>query len=143
LFEKHREVQRQNGATKKDETIGQKRANITALGHFEPYKTHTLRQAQHPDSKTALELYVEASQSWENDQPGSVIRFDGSVLERTPNSVGRNPFLIIRVDKALIRDHNHIDDPKVTSFIRQLILIASQSRNPEQRKELRNRTSGK
>jgi hypothetical protein len=101
-----------------------------------------LRQAQHPDSKTALELYVEASQSWENDQPGSVMQFDGSVLERTPNSVGRNPFLIIQVDKALIRDHNHIDDPKVTSFIRHLILIASQSRNPEQRKELRSRTSG-
>jgi hypothetical protein len=126
VFEKHREVKRVNGVTKEEDTISQKHANITALGHFDPYQTHTLRPAQHLDSKKGLALYLEASQSWENDKPGSMIPFDGAVLERTPSSVGRNPYLIIRVDKALIRDHTRIDDPRVTSFIRQLILIASQ-----------------
>ena len=141
LFENHRAVSRKNGATGEDETIGQKKANITAVGHFDPYKTHYLRTTETSQLEAtraltveqSVRLFFDASQQWEDDKPGSVIEFNGSTLERTKTSVGRNPYLVIRVDKALINDHNHIDDPRMTSFIRQLILMASQSADPKER----------
>lgn len=142
LFEKHREAGRTNGVTGTEEMVDQRKANVTAVGHFEPYKTHVLRPAEVSAKKAGLELFRVVSQNWENDVPGSVIEFEGSVLERTAMSVGRNPYLVIRVDKELIRDHNHIDDPRMTSFIRQLILVASQSDDPVERTMLRTRAFG-
>ena len=64
--------------------------------------------------------------SWRNDKPGGKIDFQGSVLERTTNSVARNPYLVVKVSKELIPSHNEIYDPRVTAFIRQLILITAQ-----------------
>lgn len=141
FFEEHRTVDRKNGATGKDETVDQKKANITAVGHFDPYKTHYLRATGisqteatgGPSVEESVRLFFDVSQQWEDDKPGSVIEFKGSTLERTKTSVGRNPYLVIRVDKVLINDHNHIDDPRITSFIRQLILMAGQSADLKER----------
>jgi hypothetical protein len=72
-----------------------------------------------------------------------VIEFEGSVLERTPNSAGRNPYLVIRVDKQLIPDHNDIDDWRIASFVRQLILIAGQSQDLQERQLMRTRALAK
>jgi hypothetical protein len=70
-----------------------------------------------------------------------VIDFAGSKLTRGPDSVGRNPYLVIRVDGDLIRDHNHIDDPRLLSFIRQLIQLTAQSPDPKVRAEMRSRAA--
>lgn len=148
FFEKHRTQIRNNGATGEDEAIDQRQANITAVGHFEPYRTHWLRAAAGSDAATAgrasvkasLDRFAEVSGRWENDAPGSVIEFEGSTLERTKNSVGRNPYLVVRVDRQLINDHNHINDARITSFIRQLILLAGQSEDLQKRRAMRART---
>ncbi|GAB4265821.1 MAG: hypothetical protein Kow0092_18400 [Deferrisomatales bacterium] len=144
LFEKERVAERPNGVTGEMERINQKAANVTAVGHFEPYRTHYLRAAgeaavEAAPAASAVELFLRASDSWENDAPGSEIPFEGSVLTRTETSAGRNPYLVVRVDKELIRDHNHIDDPRVASFLRQLILMASQSADPVERRTKRAR----
>jgi hypothetical protein len=107
-----------------------------------------LRTADGPDAaaaerasvKASLDRFAEVSDRWENDAPGSVIEFEGSILERTKNSVSRNPYLVIRVDRQLINNHNHINDARVTSFIRQLILIAGQSEELQKRRTMRART---
>ena len=69
--------------------------------------------------------------------PGSRIEFPRSELIRTDTSAGRNPYLNIRVDGELIKDHNDIDDSRIIEFLTQLILISSQSDDPEERKSMR------
>ena len=147
LFEKTRQMQRDNGVTGETETIEQHDANITAVGHFDPYITHSLRakEVQEPDAATQLsgersaDLFYRISQSWEDDAPGSRIEFPSSDLTRTQTSAGRNPYLNVRVDGELIKDHNDIDDPRVIEFVTQLILISVQSEDPAERRMMRSR----
>ena len=145
LFETERDAERFNPVLGYNETIDQGSANVTALGHFEPYLTHYLRandtlanreQASF-DLSAEVQAFVQASKGWETDESGSRIPFDGAVLERTESSAGRNPYLNVRVDGELIRDHNDIYDPRIASFIRQLILISSQSQDEEDRVDAR------
>ena len=145
LFEKERVVQRHNPISKQDETIDEGKANVATIGHFEAYQTHYLRasavltdeQQATFDVSTEVALFVAASDNWEQDRPGSSIVFNGSTLKRGPNSAGRNPYLNIYVDGELISNHNDIYDPRIESFVRQLILISSQSKDVENRKLLR------
>ena len=147
MFEKTRDMQRDNGVTGEVETIKQHDANITAVGHFDPYITHSLRAKETHQPNTVDQLSVERSadlfyrisQSWEDDAPGSRIEFPRSELTRTQTSAGRNPYLNVRVDGELIKDHNDIDDPRVIEFVTQLILISSQSEDPAERSMMRTR----
>lgn len=149
LFEKTRDVERPNAVTQETEIINQRKANVSAVGHFEPYRTHYLDAAPQSSRDKTLTLeadiqqYYRTSASWENDQPGGRIEFEGSVLERTENSIGRNPYMVIRVNRELIRNHNDLDDPRIANFVRQLILISGQSRDPDERKKHRPRVTYK
>jgi hypothetical protein len=80
-------------------------------------------------------MFIQSSAGWANDKPGSKIRFGDVMLERTTTSAGRNPYLFAYVDKHLIKDHNDLDDPRIIEFVKQLILISTQS--PEQVKAVR------
>lgn len=147
LFQKEREVQRYNPVKKNEESIDQGKANVTAIGHFNDYVTHYLRADDSKENgkqnifnlESEISLFLAAGEGWENDHPGSKISFIGSTLERTTASAGRNPYLNILVDRELIRDHNDISDPRIESFVRQLILISSQSLKLENRKLLRSK----
>lgn len=139
LFEKERDFKRKNAVTRQQETIDEGGANMYTIGHFDPYRTHLLYPAAQVEraklsklsSSESIQAVMQASAAWENDQPGSKISLAGLTLERTATSAGRNPYLVVRVNKELIRDHNDIDDPRIVEFIRQLILISAQS--PERR----------
>ena len=141
LFEKERDIKRKNAVTKQEEFIDEGKADVTAVGHFEPYRTHKLYPSNEVardkitelSSSESIRSVLQASSAWENDKPGSKISLAGLTLERTNTSAGRNPYLVIRVDKELITDHNDIDDPRIVAFIKQLILISTQS---AERKEL-------
>jgi len=140
-FEKQRVVRRTNPATGQDELISEKDADVASIGHFEPYRTHTLRgvEATAPpaDPEEAARQYATslalASKAWEEDGPGKEISFPGSLLTRTRNSVGRNPYLVVSVDKALIGSHSDIWRPGIRTFITNLILLSSQSTRIEER----------
>ena len=142
FFEKGRDMQRRNATTNEDETISEGKANITAVGHFEPYRTHYLRatEPQHAEqavsttAQKSVELFAQTSDAWEQDRPGSTISFGDSELERTKRSAGRNPYLVVGVDKEIIESHSDISDPRMIEFIKQLILISSQ--NPQQKQAL-------
>lgn len=137
FFEKYRTTTRKNPVTGAEEIIDQKQANITAVGHFDPYKTHDLRATQAEAQRSDVEVFAQISGGWDQDAPGSEIPFDGSVLKRTPNSVGRNPYLVVRVDGELIKDHNTIDDERIVGFVTQLVQLAAQSEEPETRSLMR------
>lgn len=136
LFEKHRDMTRRNAVTGRDEVINERLANITAIGHFEPYRTHTLvplkDQASNKSIRSAqgtnnVLSTVEATAGWENEKPGSVIRFGNLLLKRSATSAGRNPYLVIGVDKEIISGHNHINDDRMVDFIKQLVMVTTVS----------------
>lgn len=143
VLEKDRTITRRNKVTQQDEHIDEGEANTQAVGHFGPYRTHRLypvdadvtrEQVAPMSSSESVRSIAQASAAWENDKPGSKIAIAGLTLERSDSSAGRNPYLVVRVDKALIRDHNDIDDPRVIEFIKQIILISAQS--PERKERL-------
>lgn len=144
-FEKQRRVVRKNPVTSSTETVDQHRADVASVGHFEPYRTHTLRPVTTPASvpiaaqsgSQKATAVADSSQKWEDDSTGGEIDFPGSVLTRGTNSAARDPYLIIGVDKALIADHNDIWRPEIRAFITHLILISSQSSNLAERQEHR------
>lgn len=135
LFERERDVARWNATTMRSETIDEGDANVTALGHFAPYQTHRLYPRTEQEggrrvqmgSEQMIRTFLRASDAWSGDRPGGTIALDGLVLERTPTSAGRNPYLVIDVDPRLIRDHNDISDPRLVDFVRQLILLSTHS----------------
>lgn len=135
MFEKERNVERWNATTKQPETIDEGAANVTALGHFTPYRTHWLYPSDKRRRGMIAQMapdemvrgFLRSSDAWADDRPGSKIPFDGLVLERTPTSAGRNPYLVIQVDRRLIRDHNDISDPRIVDFVKQIILMATHS----------------
>lgn len=135
LFEKTHQSTRWNAAVRGEESIDQGKSNVSAVGHFEPYRTHRLYPVDSSNrssapvlsSKESLRSALLAANAWENDRPGSKIPFADLILERTATSAGRNPNLIIYVNKQLIADHNDIDDERIIEFIKQLILISTLS----------------
>jgi hypothetical protein len=134
MFEKEKAIERPNPISKTTEKIDEHDTNVTAIGHYQTYQTHYLKATdtkldQVTDVTTggSAASIIDVSQQWENDAPGSVIEFPGSSLTRTQSSAGRNPYLIIKVDKALIRNHNDLSNPRIAEFISHLILVASQT----------------
>ena len=144
LFETHRETERPHPITGDAVKINQREANITAVGHYPPYRTHTLKaQAVNREGSAdasiqeTLNQFSVVSQGWDNDRPGGSIQFDGSLLQRGDDSVSKNPYLVVQVDRELIRNHNDLGDPRILAFVRQLILLSSQHADPAARRELR------
>jgi pimeloyl-ACP methyl ester carboxylesterase len=141
FWEKTRDVKRHNPVSGDDLIIEQKQANRQAVGHFAPYRTHDLKPVAVSESQPAgvqeMRQYVVSSQQWENDKPGSVIDFVGSQLIRTSDSAGRNPYLFVRVDQEMMHNHNHIDDPRLIAFVRQIIQLTSQDPNLDVRAKMR------
>jgi hypothetical protein len=139
LFENEHNRQRLNAVTGRMETISEHDANITAVGHFEPYRTHRLypnpqmrqkrEERRTADAATSVRAFMRSSSQWRDDEPGSIIPFGDVVLERTKTSAGHNPYLVISVDKNLIDGHNDIDDARIIEFLKQLIWVSSYKPN--------------
>jgi hypothetical protein len=135
IFEKTHDRQRRNAETGQTETISEHDANVRAVGHFKPYRTHHLyptEERKREELKAAsaadsIQMFERSRADWVCDAPGSKITFGDVVLERTTNSAGRNPYLVVYVDEQLIHEHNDIDDPRVIEFVKQMILISSRS----------------
>jgi hypothetical protein len=145
MLESHRTMRRWNGFTRQEEEIAQGTADRTAIGHFEPYRTHVLvptsatekkppvKQADYLVQETpaqterALEVYSEVSSEWVDDQPGGSIHFDRSTLTRNSTSAGQNPYLVAYVDGELIRDHGDVFNENIVEFIEQIVLISTQT----------------
>jgi len=148
-FEKERTQLRRNPISQQIERIRERDTNITAVGHFAPYRTHMLQAttASDPEAVRArpagerAQSVLRVAENWESDEPGSQISFPGSLLTRSRDSAGRNPYLVVGVDRALIPDHDRIWDPRIESFVSHLILVSSQSGDLQQRRTERRHAS--
>ena len=130
FFEKERVIYRKDGTTKKRQKIDQREANLTSVGHFKSYHTHRLEPVENVDKtitfnvEETIKIAQEALRGWKKDKPGGTIYFGISKLTRSKTSAAKNPYLVIDVDKELIKGHGDINNPYIEHFIRQLIITA-------------------
>ncbi|CAK0748204.1 Esterase [Gammaproteobacteria bacterium] len=130
LFENERKINRWNAMIKKNEIIDESVTNVTAIGHFPLYETHYLHTSPDlpvKDQSKLVENFYKTYRSWILDYPENQIQFNGSVLERTNHSAGRNPFLVTQVNRNLINDHGDISNERLLEFIKELIMISGQT----------------
>ncbi|HEY0684538.1 MAG TPA: alpha/beta hydrolase [Steroidobacter sp.] len=96
----------------------QRAENVTAVGHYEPFQTHTLRVVE----PSSISLRAAAC-AWEGFTRGDVNEWHVGelVLRRTPEqeqSVGRfSPYLNVAVDDAIVRGHNGIWEQTFADFL--------------------------
>jgi len=126
LFNTYKDIKYVNKATNKEEILSEGSANRTAIGHFKPIETHFLEYK--PDAKIEDDMvtYQRVQAEWNTDAPNTSIEFKHSMLHHNNNSVGHNPYLIIKVDKRIIPNHSDIFSNEVGDFIRNFILLSVQ-----------------
>lgn len=134
----------------------QKRADVEAVGHFEPYFTHELVYAEEaeglgepeadpedrPDcgcpylvpaaevrGRTAAAM-AELETMWSGAPPpsGWELEFPGSVLRHNGRFGPLNPYLVVRVDNRIIDAHNQIYLPRFIDFLRYFIALTTAPR---------------
>lgn len=130
LFDTEREITRWNATTRKNDVIDESALNVTALGHFMPYKTHYLHTSEEPPLTKGYEIinnFYKIYNSWVLDYPGSQIEFNGSILERTADSAGRNPYLVVQVNRDMIKNHDDIYNERLMEFVKELMMISNQT----------------
>lgn len=109
--------------------------NVTAVGHYRPYITHTLSReaAAAPTQATLKQVWIDKSRA------DTDICVAGLTLRRLQLSA-RNPYLNVSVSGDLIKDHNDIDEPDIINFIKKMIMLSAQTeadrRNPTRQADL-------
>jgi len=130
-LEKDHPYARLDRASGKAVEISEDQADRLAVGHFTPYRTHKLRPeplsaASNPsmDEQQLLLATGQLLEDWKSGAP--TLDFGALKLERTASTVARNPYLVVRVDETLIKDHNDLSNKLMLDFVKGLILIKSQ-----------------
>jgi hypothetical protein len=103
--------------------ISEGSADRTAVGHFSPYITHKLTYIDKSSRSVRNINAIDIQKSWANNK-GNMI-FDGSLLESLNKTTNLNPYLNIKVDKAISSSHNDIWGDEIISFIRDMIVIST------------------
>jgi hypothetical protein len=123
----------------------QRSANLNAVGWFEPFITHHLCYdpkasfpISEPSSPAPTTQAQELSESAELVQsvrivetqrgkwrpgrhPPVTYNFDKTVLEPVDSFTPGDPFLVVSVDKQIMKDHTDIANPTLIKFIREYI----------------------
>jgi hypothetical protein len=124
----------------------QKKANVTAVGHFQPFITHDLidttaeatSRVKNGDNKTdevagetegetdqvlALRAQVRASRKARVEESANEeFHFNGSDLRPRPGHDPQFPLYVVSVDPRIIPDHNGIDTKQFLRFLGQFVL---------------------
>lgn len=126
VFNTYKDIKYVNNATNKEDIISEGSANRTAIGHFKPIETHFLEYKPDAIAEDDMVTYQRVKTEWGEDAPGNTIEFNYSILRHKNNSVGHNPYLIIKVDNRIIPNHSDIFSNEVGDFIRNFILLSVQ-----------------
>ena len=127
LFETHGTLHRhycnENGEQKMDLVEGD--ADRNTVGHFEPFRTHTLKPVTQSKKRSADFAYQSLQRSWTQQEPGSSLIFESLELKHLDRTHPLNPYLNIYVDESIIGNHNAIWGKNVSSFLRDFIMIST------------------
>jgi hypothetical protein len=119
FFETHGDIARND--CKRPLSYAEGEADRNTVGHFEPLQSHEL----HPASNIQAAQYGDAHNIWAQQQPGSAMQFGSTELVSLGKSAPLNPYLNVKVDKQLIKDHNDIFRPEIMEFLRMLIVLST------------------
>jgi len=108
-------------------TIHEGEADRTAVGHYQPFVTHRLNSRPELAQMQRLDrsAFTELKNLWAKQTALSRLPFQGAELEHLGKTHPRNPYLNVRVDKALMDGHNDIWQPAIVNFVRDFIITTT------------------
>lgn len=121
----------------------QRKENTTTMGKYQPWQTHVLEltpSATDRSRKSGQSAFVanagslgNAACGWRRfqrnheDGGNDVWSLDEMTLKRDPEIQGdtqrRNPYLFVKVDKRIIKDHSDIWGPSFSAFLYKFIAV--------------------
>ncbi len=105
--------------------VSEGEADRNTVGHFKPYLTHRLKPTTDKKIRKDNFQIKQLQTVWSEHTNDVPVDFVGSQLESLKRTNPLNPYLNIKVDKKLIKDHNDIWQPQIIAFIRDLIIIST------------------
>ncbi|WP_292979997.1 esterase [Nitrosomonas sp.] len=122
FFETHGTIERNDCG--KPLAYSEGAADRSTAGHFKPLQSHELRPAE----KIRELDYRNVQKIWKKQQTKGVAQFGSTRLSSLDHTVEHNPYLNVRVDKQLIKDHNDVFGKEIMEFIRTLIVVSTGER---------------
>lgn len=122
FFETHETIERND--CKHPITLDEGEADRTTAGHYWPLISHTLKSAPEAKSMQAAN-YAEMKNLWGSQTSGGSTQYGSTILTHLGKTEPLNPYLNIRVDKALIANHNDVFGDKIMEFLRLLISLSA------------------
>lgn len=122
FFESHGDIQRND--CKRPLSLDEGEADRNAVGHYQPLLSHTLEPVDRQTS-VPVAAYANMKNIWSTQISGGSTQYGSTVLKHLGKTDPRNPYLNVRVDAALIADHNDIFGSRVMEFIRLLIELST------------------
>jgi hypothetical protein len=119
FFETHGIIERND--CERPLTYSEGAADRHTVGHFEPLQSHELL----PASNEREAPYHTVKNIWLQQQPGGTMQFGSTELVSLDRTVIRNPYLNVKVDKQLIKDHNDVFRFEIMEFLRMLIVLST------------------
>lgn len=131
-LEKHGEVKRND--CNMPITYHEAKADNITVGHFEPLQTHELKELKDlkqgntiSDEGILKNAYDNINCNWKfqnNDKP---INFGSTEIKSLATTIERNPYLNIKVDPEIIKDHNDILGGKLLDFLKVATYLSTDS----------------
>jgi hypothetical protein len=122
FFETHGTLERND--CKHPITLDEGEADRTAAGHYWPLISHTLKPAAEAKSMQAAN-YADMKNLWGSQAGGGSTQYGSTILTHLGKTEPLNPYLNIRVDKALIANHNDVFGDRIMEFLRLLIALSA------------------
>jgi hypothetical protein len=135
----------------KNRNSKQRRANLDAVGWYEPFVTYDLIYSTNApaganttfkfETKTnqfhgtnqlraSIKNVLRQRKNWELGDPAATYQFDDAILKprlepgtSAPKRGTRDPFPVVSVDKKIMKDHDDINNPVLINFLREYILF--------------------
>lgn len=128
LFETYRDIDilRKNG---EQISVSQRKLDTTAIGHEEIFFTHELKNNTLSLSQKGkltddeCNIMRDFRNGWVTKKKEYML--GDVILKSTTQYAPKTPYLVIKVDKEIIPDHNEIYANQVLNFMRRLVVIST------------------
>ena len=100
-------------------------ADRNTVGHFKPYLTHKLAPITEQKIRKDDLPITQLQTIWSEHTNTNPVDFGQSLLISLGRTTPLNPYLNIKVDKEIIKNHNDIWGPQIVDFIHDLIIIST------------------
>ena len=131
-LEKHDEVKRNE--CKFPIIYQEAKADDITVGHFEPLQTHELKALKDLKQGNAIRdddvlknAYKTINCNWKEQSNDKPINFGSTELKSLETTVERNPYLNIKVDPLIVKDHNDILGGKLLEFLKVATYLSTDS----------------